>query len=56
MTLKQIQNDIDVATKKIIGKYCFACGRSRPIDQFDLVAKKSVTKCRDCQAKYGKKK
>jgi hypothetical protein len=56
MTLKEIQNDIDVATKKLIGKYCFACNRSRPIDQFDLVAKKSVTKCRDCQAKYGKKK
>lgn len=52
MTLKQIQNDIDTASKKIVGKYCFACNRSRPIEQFDIIPKKSVTKCRDCQKKY----
>lgn len=56
MTLKQIQNDIDIATRKIVGKYCFACNRSRSIDKFNLVPKKSVTKCRDCQQKYGSKK
>jgi hypothetical protein len=56
MTLKKIQSEIDDARKKLIGKYCFACGRSRPIDQFDMVAKKSVTKCRNCKAKYGNKK
>lgn len=56
MTLKKIQSEIDTASKKLVGKYCFACGRSRPIDKFDIIPKKSITKCRDCQAKYGNRK
>lgn len=56
MTLKKTHIEVLKAKQRLVGKYCHSCQKSRPLEMFDIIPKKSITKCRECAKRYGAKK